>query len=181
MSDTPNFLSKIISGTTSAPSYTLDDIEQIMMDRVCDAYGLDSTDAHNPQYRYSNIPNQFKDKVDEVDYYMPATETAANLLSSEEHPEDFLSTQRLRTLLREWINENQPKLLAPQYSALKPSVENIERIENDIEETLCDYVDFRMIKNVKKPTLNEVKDVLNSSWNAVLTKLTEHSKGARLP
>lgn len=117
----------------------------------------------------SSVSREDMDRIQFEDIFPSEPLHMSSYMPEEAQPnETYLCTLRLQRLLREWFVEKLPNLMAPEYRFIEENVAQITEIEAEIRATLQDYVDFGIIKNQQKLTLESVHTQLEEQWSRAL-------------
>jgi hypothetical protein len=108
-----------------------------------------------------------EDRIHNEDHFLPEFIDSPKDIEALET--QALCTNRLQRQLGEWFQQQMPRLLDKQYSAVTIDQSSIDILELDICQTLDDYLYFGMIKKPhRNPTLKETHDLLETMWERTI-------------
>ena len=148
---------------------TLEKLSGEFVEAFGEGYGADCSLPLKALAFPNNVSREDMERIQFEDIFPSEPLRMSSYMPEEAQPnETYLCTLRLQRLLREWFVGKLPNLMAPEYCFIEEDVAHITEIEAEIHATLQDYIDFGIIKNQQKPTLESVQVQLEKQWARAL-------------
>lgn len=148
----------------------IDDFFRQFKQNIGDHFNIDCEDDPMKAIQFSQQMYDHKHVLREDDFVSVPDET-----NTEEETLAFC-TNRLQNHLEEWVIQNLPRLFDGKAMPIKPNKELIETVEEAIQQTISDYVDFGVIKNHQIPTLRELHNLLEKNWQDCIKLAKDRAK-----
>ncbi len=162
----PAWLQDMVATAGSKRLTSIDGLAHDFRSHFSDHWGV-ASEEDIPFHISKKDLDKRDDRVHNEDHFLP------NFLESDKDFEALetqaLCTNRLQRQLGEWFHQQIPRLLDKQYSAVMLDPSAISILEEDICQTLDDYLYFGMIKPPhRNPTLKETHDLLETMWEKAI-------------